>query len=376
MPKHIYLIAGESSGDFLGAQLMKALKSEQPDIIFSGIGGDLMAAEGLKSFFSMQELSLMGVTEILPKIPQLLKRIQETIDDVVIKKPDLVLTIDAPDFSFRVHKGLRKNMISPPKLVHYVAPTVWAWRPKRAKKIAQFLDGLICLFNFEPSYFENEGLKAIAVGHPMMESGVLESMPLLIGESHRKKVGLFLGSRQGELKRTAPILLQAIKKISATNSNIEIIAPTLPHLKAQIVTMLEPLGLPFHVSTDREKKWAVFKACDIALAVSGTVGLELVAANVPHVIAYRANPLTALLLKKIIKTPYAHLGNIILSRPVIPEFIQEKCNADDISQTAVALLGNNYIADKQKDAFAKIRQEIGSKIPPSKKAAKYLLSLL
>ena len=200
MPKHIYLIAGEASGDFLGAQLMKALKEKQPDTKFSGIGGPLMEEQGLRSFFPMQELSLMGIAEIVPKIRHLLNRIRQTVDDVAVKRPDMVVTIDAPDFSFRVMKGIRQHVVKPPKLVHYVAPTVWAWRPGRAFKIAQFLDALICLFDFEPQYFEEAGLKSIAVGHSLMESGIVSARPALVGEDDTTKIGVLLGEQTGGIK--------------------------------------------------------------------------------------------------------------------------------------------------------------------------------
>ncbi len=172
MSKHICVIAGEPSGDFLGGKLIAALKAVEPDARFSGVGGHHMAAAGLVSLFSYQQLAVMGIAEVLPKLPTLLARIRQTINHIKEAKPDVVVTIDSPDFSFRVLKAVRK-MENPPKLIHYVAPTVWAWREGRAAKIAKFLDGLICLFDFEPPYFEKVGLKAVAVGHPLVEGDAL-----------------------------------------------------------------------------------------------------------------------------------------------------------------------------------------------------------
>ena len=273
MSKSIYIIAGEASGDFIGSQLIRALCAQSPDININGIGGGLMHAQGLDSLFPMHELSVMGIGEILPKIPHLLKRINQTVEDIIKKKPDIVITIDAPDFSFRVHKKLRKALgENAPKLIHYVAPTVWAWRPKRAKKIARFLDGLICLFDFEPDYFTAEGLNAIAVGHPMMESGIIEATPFKIGQENTKKVGLFFGSRVSEINRHADIFIQAAQNIEG---DIEFIIPTLPHIKPLLEEKLSALNHPCHVIETPDNKWAVFKGCDAALAVSGTVGLEL-----------------------------------------------------------------------------------------------------
>lgn len=377
--KHVYLIAGEASGDFLGAQLMKAMKAQQPDIQFSGVGGDLMTSEGLNSLFPMEDLSVMGIWEVLPRLRLILKRIKQTKDDIIGVKPDMVISIDAPDFSFRVQKKVREAYDGAqeiaPKLVHYVAPTVWAWRPKRANKIARFLDTIICLFDFEPDYFKRVGLKAISVGHPMMESGLNEAKPALVGGEGVKKIGVLLGSRRGELKRTAPAIIKAIKKIKEQSPDVELIVPTLPRLKNRVKELILPLDLPMTVSTEAKDKWALFKACDVAIAVSGTVGLELAAANVPHVIVYKANPITVAVIKRVIKTKFAHLANIILQKEIVPEYIQEKASPDNIAKGALTLLNDQSACDQQKQAFEQVRQSIGSGKTPSKAAAEYLLNL-
>lgn len=374
-PRHIYLIAGEASGDFLGAQLMKALKQYEPDIKFSGIGGPLMQGEGLKSLFDMQELSVMGIMEILPKARKLLGRIKQTAIDILATNPDMVVTIDAPDFSFRVHKRVKYLTSTPPKLVHYVAPTVWAWRPKRAMKIAGFLDALICLFDFEPAYFEVVGLRSIAVGHPMMESGIQEAEPILIGEENKLNLGIFLGSRRGEIKRIGPTIIKAVKKIHKQYPELELIVPTLPHLKDMVKDLIIPLDIPCCISTNHNDKWGLFKACDVAIAVSGTVGLELAAANVPHVIAYKANPVTAFFIRRMIQTPFVHLANIIAKKEVVPEFIQERCTSENISARIIRLIEDPSLSKKQQNKFQEVRERIGSEKPPSQAAAEYLLNL-
>ncbi len=374
MNNHIYLIAGEASGDFLGAQLMKALKARNPNIQFSGVGGDLMKAEGLQSLFPMNDLSVMGVAEVLPKLGLLLKRIKQTTDDIIQKQPDVVITIDAPDFCHRVIKRVKKRGRVSSKFIHYVAPTVWAWRPKRAAKIAKFLDGLICLFDFEPPYFEKEGLNAIAAGHPMMESGLSESQALTVGAASSQKLGVFFGSRQGEIKRISPIILKAVENIIKDKPDIELIVPTLPHLKSQIEDLLKDIKAPVHIMTDHAQKWSVFKACDAAIAVSGTVGLELAACDVPHVIAYKMNNLTAIIARRLIKTPYAHLANIIMGKEVVPEFIQDECLPDDISNEILFLLESASSANAQRKDFEVVRQKIGGGVKtPSEAAADFVL---
>lgn len=376
MVKHVYLIAGEASGDFLGAQLMQALKKREPEVVFSGIGGPLMEAQGLKSFFSITELSLMGIWEIAPKIFSVLRRINQTVSHIRKIKPDVVVTIDAPDFSFRVQKKVYQIMAERPKQVHYVAPTVWAWRPKRAQKISQFLDAVICLFDFEPDYFEKEGLKAVAVGHPMMESGITQALPAKIGDSRKQKLGVFFGSRQGEFKRLAPEFLRTINLITQEKPDIELVVPTLPHLEGQVGRLLSQVEVPVHIITDQEQKWSVFKACDVALAVSGTVGLELAAADVPHVIGYKMNVLTWQIVKRVIQTPFAHLANIIAGKEVVPEFIQGDCIAEDVSAELLALLEDEELQQKQRKEFSIVRKAIGEDKKPSENAASFLLSVI
>jgi lipid-A-disaccharide synthase len=371
---HIYLIAGEASGDFLGAQLMKALKKQNPNMQFSGVGGELMAAEGLYSLFSMNDLSVMGVMEVLPKLKLLLKRIKQTSDNIIKLNPDVVVTIDAPDFCFRVIRRVKKKSLTHSKFIHYVAPTVWAWRPKRAEKIAKFLDGLICLFDFEPPYFEKEGLSAIAAGHPMMESGLTEAQPLKIGKVGVPKLGVFFGSRQGEIKRLSPVILESLQKIINEKPEIELIIPTLPHLEKQIRDLIQAIKNPVYIYTDNAQKWSVFKACDAAIAVSGTVGLELAACGVPHVIVYKMNGLTFRILKHIVTTRFAHLANIMADREIVPEFIQGDARADDIANEVLLLLEDRATAQDQSKDFEVIRHQIGGQNhKPSDLAAEFVL---
>lgn len=380
MDKHIYLIAGEASGDFIGAQLMKALKAENKNIRFSGVGGALMIAEGLESLFPMSDLSVMGVFEVLPRLKLLMSRIKQTTENIQQTKPDVVVTIDAPDFCFRVIKAVRKSAmkrgVPRPQFVHYVAPTVWAWRPKRAEKVAKFLDAMLCLFDFEPEYFEKEGLKAIAVGHPMMESGIKQAKPCEeIDNQEMQELGVFFGSRQGEIKRISPVILDALKHIIEEKPKIQLIVPTLQHLETQVRELLKDIHVPTRIITTQDNKWSVFKACDAAIAVSGTVGLELAACNVPHVIAYKMNALTAFMVRKLVTTKYAHLVNIMMQREVVPEFIQEHCDAEDIANEILTLLESEGVRRDQTDEFIKVRERMGALHAPSKTAAQFILSL-
>lgn len=374
MAKTIYLIAGEVSGDFIGSQLMMAFKKKVPDANLFGIGGEKMQEQGLYSLFPMKDLSLMGVAEILPKVPKLLGRINQTVNDIKEKQPDVIVTIDAPDFSFRVLKRVRQEMSNPPRMVHYVAPTVWAWRAKRAQKVSSFLDGMICLFDFEPRYFEEEGLKSIAVGHPMMESGLLEAIAEPNERGDVRRIGLFLGSRVSEVKRHASIFVSALNQLD--NKNIECLVPTLPHLKDIVESYLSKLSIPYRVVINPANKWSLFKSIDVAMAVSGTVGLELAMAGVPHMIGYRMNGITWQIAKRVVKTPYAHLANIMADKEIVPEFIQDDCTPKKLLSALNGFLDDHRAAHNQREQFDIIRSRLGAMERPSEKAADFVLSML
>jgi lipid-A-disaccharide synthase len=385
-PTHICVIAGESSGDFLGSLLMKALKRRTGQSIrFTGVGGPLMQAQGLDSLFPMEKLSVMGITEVLPRLPDILARISQTAAHIRDSRPEAVITVDSPDFSFRVAKKVRGLSGKKPLMIHYVAPTVWAWRPERAAKVAKLYDGIICLFPFEPPYFEQEGMKALFAGHPMLESGMGQGY----GDAarHRLEVppdvrlaGLFFGSRRGELKRMGPVLCIAAAALRKAHRDIHFLAPTVPHLEAEVTQMLR--GLPFAwkvVVPKPSEKADVFASLDVALATSGTVGLELAVAGVPHVIGYKANALTAAIVKRKVTVKYAHLANILLDKPVVPEFIQEHCAPDKMAAAARELLENEAAQAAQLQAFAQIRSMLGGAQPqslPSEQAADFIMGLL
>lgn len=370
--KIIYLIAGEASGDLLGARLMHALKEQHgEEISFAGIGGPLMEKEGLKSLFPMHYLSVMGISEILPKLTFFLKKIKEAADNIEKINPDIIVTIDAPDFSFRVAKSVQKRGNIDAKMVHYVAPTVWAWRSRRARKISKFLDGIMCLLPFEPPYFTKEGMDAAFVGHPFIESEAMQAN----GAIFRKKysiaqddltLGLLLGSRSGELKRTAPVLVESVIQLAReTGKTPHVIAPTLPHLEERVLGLLQDYPGPVHVVTDQDMKWHAFKACDYALAVSGTVGLELACLGVPHAIGYKMSPVTWHIIKRFIKVKYAHLANILFDKEVVPEFIQQNCSVENLK---------NHLNEKlmQKDQEALLSKELIEILSSNVKPADYI----
>lgn len=375
---HIYLVAGEASGDILGSRLIKALKEKSPHCIISGIGGALMAQQGLHSLFPLQELSIMGILEVFPHIPRILKRLNDTEQDILLKKPDIVVTIDAKGFSFRLAKRLKKYGFP---LVHYTAPSVWAWRPKRAQQIARFLDHLLVLFPFEPPYFEEVGLPTTFVGHPLIEEKFDTSKSTILRkkfslEKDEKLICLLPGSRTREIYSLLPIFIEALQQFTHKIKNFHVIIPTLPHFEAYIRQEMEKTNLKFSLITDEREKYQAMIASDAAIAASGTVTLELGLTQTPFLIAYKVNPLTALILKRLMRIPYVCMVNILLNKPLIGEFIQKNCRPNLISDHLYKIL--------QKDNNHTLRQELSTirglltnkNKQPSKFAAETIFKIL
>lgn len=380
---HIVLIAGEPSGDALGASLIRALKQIDPSLKLSGVGGYRMEEAGLQSLFPITDLSVMGIVEVVPKLPAILKRIKQTIQYIKEVKPDTVVTIDAPDFCFRVAKAVKAEMgKDAPRLIHYVAPTVWAWRESRAAKTAAIYDGMICLFDFEPPYFEKEGLRAIAAGHPIVEKDVVSASGAIyrdeVGISLREMtLGILMGSRVSEVNRHGPILTQAASRLAykIPGDPPHLIVPTLPQTENLVWSHLKAYPGPVHITRRHELKWHAFKAMDIAMAVSGTVGLELAVMGTPHLIAYKMNALTYKILRRSVKVPYAHLANIILDKRIVPEFIQKNADPEKIAEEALALMIDQRSRKRQIEAFEQLRPRLGfgQEKTPSQKAAEFIL---
>lgn len=379
MRKKIFIIAGESSGDALGAGLLEALRLQFPDVEVRGIGGERMKAAGLgESFFPMDELSVMGLAEVLPRVPKFIGLIRKTIEAIKGFNPDLVVTIDSPDFCFRVQKGLKAAGVSA-KRVHYVAPTVWAWRPGRARDVARFLDGIMCLFPFEVPYFEREGLAAIATGHPMVESGVLSGD----GAAFRAEVGIpqdapvfgaFCGSRARELDMSIPVMKDIIAGLRRRHPDLYCVVPTLPKWEGRLTEQFSSLGRVV-VTADLAHKYDAFHSCDVAAAVSGTVALEVALAGVPHALFYKMNSWTWAIVRRMVRTPYAHLGNILLDRRQFFEFLQDDVQADDMVRTLSSMLDD--LNERPKAAQCAV--ELVSRLQPeasgssSWRAAQFLL---
>ncbi len=374
-----FLIAAEASADGLGARLMRSLKEETGGRVrFAGIGGPAMAAEGLDSLVPFGELNIMGIVEIVPHIARVLRRVRETIAAAKAMAPDAVVTIDAPAFAFRVQSKLKG---AGPLLIHYVAPTVWAWRPRRAKMIAAFLDHLLCILPFELPYFEKVGLPASFVGHSVVEQdGITPD-----GTGFRARHGLgevpllcvLPGSRLGEVKRLLPIFGETVARLVADRPALRVVVPTMaavaPAVKAAVA------GWPGHpiIVESIEEKHHVFAASTVALAASGTVNLELSVAGLPYAIAYRVSRLSYVIGKMMVKVPSIVMTNILLRKNVVAEFLQRRCRADLIAAEIGRLLDDPAARRAQVEATAEAARLLGKGgPPPSERAAKILLDLV
>ncbi len=347
----IYIVAGEASGDQVGARLIRALK-KKGYTNFAGVGGQAMIREGFQSFFPMKELSVMGIFEIIPHVPRILKRLRQTQKDILQKQPAVVVTIDSPGFCFRLAKKLHPYAIP---LVHYTAPTVWAWRPKRAGKISKIFNHLLVLFPHEPPYFVKEGLPTTFVGHPLIEMNLTPERGKYFRQHYNFKeeeplLCLLPGSRQNEIDRLLPVFIEALKLLKVNFPHLQIVMPTVLSLKEYVLERLSEYNLSILLITDQDDKIAAMAASDVALAASGTVALELALTETPTVIAYRINKLTALIVRRLLKTPYVCLTNILLGRLVVPELLQENCTPEKIYK---ALL--KEMSGSQKKELSQIR---------------------
>lgn len=366
----IFILAGEPSGDSLGAQLMAGLRAEAaaagvPEPSFTGVGGDDMAAEGLESLYALGRLSVMGFGAVALRLPDLTKALHETVAAAQAAQPDAVITIDSPDFSLRLQHALHESRDETgrpgwPRLIHYVAPSVWAWRPGRARKIAGYLDHLLTLLPFEPPYFERVGLRATFVGHPRVAAGIgAADGPGLARElalpRRARVLAVLPGSRRQELKQHLPIYRRTVAALTERygaggKRGLHVLMPTLPELEEGLVRVTADWPVPVHVIAGAaHRRFAAFAASEVALATSGTVALETALAGLPTVVAYRINGLFAALLRPFVFAPYAHVVNLTAGAMVVPERTQGDCRSDLLARDVATLLDDPAARQAQID---------------------------
>jgi lipid-A-disaccharide synthase len=343
-PLRIALVAGEASGDILGAGLIQALKARHPDAEFIGVGGARMEAEGLQSSFPMERLAVMGLVEVLGRLFELLGRRRQLARELIAAKPDVFIGIDAPDFNLGLELKLRRAGI---KTVHYVSPSVWAWRQKRVLKIRDACDLMLTLFPFEAQFYDAHQVPVRFVGHPLADAippqadraAAREALDLPQDEP---VVALMPGSRGGEVTRLGELFLDAAIRLRALRPGIRFLLPcATPERRAQLEQMLASRDLPLTLLDGRSHE--ALAACDAVLIASGTATLEALLYKRPMVVAYRVAPLTYRILKRLVKSPYISLPNLLAERLLVPELIQDAASADALAQSLAPLIDGGEV---------------------------------
>lgn len=368
----VALVAGEASGDILGAGLMQALKARHPDIEFMGVGGPLMEAQGLVSEFPMERLAVMGLVEVLGRLRELLARRKLLIQTLIERKPDVFIGIDAPDFTLNIELKLRQAGI---KTVHYVSPSVWAWRQKRVLKIREGCDLMLTLFPFEAKFYEEKGVPVRFVGHSLADT-----IPLQADRAQaRAEIGLPLdgqvvalmpGSRGGEVGRLGELFLDAAQRLLALRPGLRFVLPCANAARrAQIEAMLVGRDLPLTLLDGQSHR--ALAACDAVLIASGTATLEALLYKRPMVVAYRLAGLSYWILKRMVKSPYVSLPNLLAQRMLVPELLQDAATPEALVQTLLPLLDNGQA---QTQGFDDIHRTL--RRDASNQAAEGVLALL
>ena len=390
MTLRVFLVAGEPSGDALGGPLIAALRRETGgDLVVDGVGGPAMIREGLTSLFPMSDLSVVGLAEVLPRLPRLILRIGETVRAVRAFRPDAVITIDSPDFGLRVQGRLRRLGAA---RIQYVAPSVWAWRPGRAGTLASQVDAVLALLPFEQDFFRDAGLDCRFVGHPAVSPAALAAAALGDGPALRRRFGIagdapvvaaLLGSRRGEVARHVAPFAEAVRLLARRHRGLRVLLPTVSSVLGQVQAASRRFGVPTHVVDTTgpggaKSRVDAFTASDVALAASGTVTLELARSDVPMVVAYRLNPLTGLLARKLVRVPYVSLVNLVLDRAAVPEKLLGDCRGPVLAEALGALLSDPVARDDQRRAFREALQMLsgGATTDPSDNAARAVIDIV
>lgn len=376
----IFLIAGEPSGDGLGSKLMAGLKRLAPGRVrFAGIGGERMVGEGLTSLFPMEDLAVMGVAEVLPRLPLLMRRLDETVRAIESARPAAIVTIDAPAFCLRVARRIAKLKIP---VIHYVAPQLWAWRPGRARKLSRTIDHLLVILPFEPEFFAPYGLASTYVGHPALEESAIKGD----GSAFRLREGIpaeapvvavLPGSRAGEVRRLLPVFAAAVQVLAQRFPALQVVIPVVATTEPTVREAAAGWPVPVHIVRSPVEKQAAFAATQAAMTSSGTATLELALADVPMVVTYRVHPLTASLARRLLKVSHVALPNLVLGRLCVPELLQKECRPERIADEVGRLLADPAAAAAQHQGLAEVaaRLSMDGEVP-STRAARVVLKAI
>jgi lipid-A-disaccharide synthase len=377
----IFVIAGEPSGDALGASLIAAMRRRTAGRLrVAGIGGERMREEGVESLVPLGDIAVIGVAEVLPRAPLIFRHVRETVAAIVRMRPDAVVTIDSSGFSWRIAQRLRRRGERIP-LIHYVAPMVWAWRGGRARRMARWYDHLMALLPFEPPYFERVGLACSYVGHPVLESGADRGDGARFRAAHGLVpedllIAVLPGSRAGEVARLVPVFGAALERLAERLGPFRVVVPTVTTVAARVAeAAVSWPGRPIFVEREAEK-YDAYAASRAALAASGSVALELALAGLPMAVAYRVNPATEALLRHVVKVRHANLVNLLLDRALVPELLGRDCTPERLAAAMVELVGDERVRAAHRAGYDEAARLLGrGQLSPSLAAADLVLGI-
>ena len=375
--KKVFVLTGEPSGDKLASTVISKLKQIKPDVEYLCVGGSHLNSLGIKSIFDLKEITYIAFTSVLLNIFKIRSRINKAVDEIIKFNPDILFSVDSPDFSLRVSKIVKyKN----PKIktIHFIAPKVWAWREGRVKKMKQFLDHILLLFKFEKKYFDKENLLNTFVGHPLLDSEIESNIKLDNLISNKKNIiSLFAGSRESEIKIHAPILFKFIKKMNNKNKDFNFFFHSTNKFKNYLFDLLKKENiLNVEIIADEKIKNEILKKSIFAIVKSGTVSLEVCKLNVPSIIIYKMNFINYFLAKFLLNIKFANMINIINNKEIIPELIQKDCNPDEIFRSVYYLLKKPELIENQLSNVKLTIDDLKSSSSSSEEASKVLLSYL
>ncbi len=373
--KKVFILTGEASGDKLASTVITNLKKLNENVEYLSVGGSNLSRLGIKSIFDLNEITYIGFTSVILNIFKIRNKINYTVNEIIKFNPDIIFSVDSPDFTLRVSERVKKIKPSV-KIIHYVAPQVWIWRENRVKKFKKFVDHFLLLFDFEKKYFDNEIIKNPLVGNPLLEKKISNTDISNISKG-KKIISIFPGSRISELKTLLPILIEFIKLMKTKFNEYVYIFHSTEENKNKISNELENHNLEnIKVVSDKDIKSEVLLNSIFAVAKSGTVSLEICNAKVPSIIIYKINLINFLIMKSLVKVNFANLINIINDKEIIPELLQGECNAKEIFRSVVYFLKNPSAAQKQVDVCGRTLNQIRSKSSSAEEAAKILSEYL
>ena len=375
--KKIFILTGETSGDKLASKVISKIKEKFDDIEYLSVGGNYLNSLGIKSIFNLKEITYIGFTSVIFNLFKIKKKIDYTVDEVIKFNPDILFSVDSPDFTLRVAEKIKK--INPKiKTIHYVAPQVWVWREDRVKKFKNFLDHILLLFNFEKKYFDKENINNTFVGHPLVEKQNFQKTDISnLIDTSKKIISVFPGSRFSELKLLLPILIKSINLLSNKFKSLQFIFHSTLENKDFIKKFISKYNIEnIDVISDDKIKDQILSKSIFAISKSGTISLEICSHKIPSIIIYKMNFINFMIVKFLVKIRFANIINIINNKEIIPELIQNECNPDEIYKSVTYLLKNPKMMKDQIDQCQKTLDEIKSKTSSADEAAKVVLSYL